>query len=118
MQENRCVRCGQINAGVISNGKFFCAECFRFFNTCVMCVHSKKCDFQDNHAPMPQFVMQRVRQQTEMGYIEQIQQVPNPQRVKAMCVESECVCCKECEDKKYHCIRQFEVCEKYEEIEF
>jgi quinolinate synthase len=53
-----------------------------------------------------------------MGYIEQIHQTINPRRAKAFCVEGNCICHKEFEDKKIRCMRQFGVCEKYEEIEF
>lgn len=114
----KCKRCGRQGATVIDEGNFFCRECTELFGTCAMCVHSAKCEFNDNPVPIPKAIMQKIRQQTEMGYIEQIQQVPNPQRIKAMCIETECVCCKECDDKKIRCMRQFGTCEKYSEIKF
>lgn len=114
----KCQACGDNGATIIYDSKFFCARCVDLFGTCAMCVHSKKCEFNDNPAPIPKLITQHIRQQTEMGYIEQIQQVPNPQRIKAFCLDGECVCCKTCDDKKVRCMRQFGTCEKYEEIEF
>lgn len=118
MRLERCVCCGREGATVIYDGKFFCIVCTNNFNTCAMCVHSKNCEFDSNPAPIPKMVVKKIRQQTEHGYMEQIVQVPNPQRVKALCLDGECVCCKTCEDEKVRCLRQFGVCENYEEIEF
>lgn len=83
-----------------------------------MCIHSKKCEFHSNPAPIPKFVTKRIRQETPNGYIEQIVQVPNAQRAKAFCLDTECVCCKTCEDEKVRCMRQFGTCENYKEFEF
>lgn len=115
---HKCARCGRNGANVISDHKFFCAECVKLFGTCHTCANGKRCGFNDDPAPIPKIIMQRSRQETELGYVEQIRQTINPQRAKAFCVEAECVCHKECEDKKIRCMRQFGVCEKYEEIEF
>ena len=51
-----------------------------------------------------------------MGIMEQITQVPNPQRIKAFCIEEKCICCDH-EDRP-HCMRQFGICDNYKEIEF
>lgn len=114
----KCTKCGRNGAKVLSNKKYFCNECAELFGTCAMCVHGKKCEFNTNLTPIPKVISKRERQQTEMGYVEQVYQMPNPQRIKALCIEMECTCCKECEDGKFRCMRQFGTCEKYEEIEF
>ena len=114
---NKCVACGRNGANVLSNGKFFCDKCASKFGTCGMCIHSRSCEFFTNPAPIPQTVMQKNRQQTPHGYMEQIQEVPNPDRIKAFCVDK-CICCKTCEDTKVRCLRQFGTCEKYQEFEF
>lgn len=114
----KCVRCGRNGAKVFSSGKVFCSECFELFGTCVTCVHSKKCGFHSDPAPIPKVVTKRIRQETPNGYLEQIVQTPNPQRAKAFCLEAECICCKTCEDGKVRCMRQFDTCENYKEIEF
>lgn len=112
----KCTMCGRNGATVIDNGKFFCSECVKLFNTCATCIHSKKCDFESNPAPIPKVVAKRLRQETQMGYMEQIQHIPNPQRIKAFCLEGQCVCCDHKENP--HCMRQFGLCENYKEIEF
>ena len=112
----KCVRCGRNGATVIDQGKFFCKECIELFGTCVTCVNSKKCEFNENPAPFPKVIMQKERQQTEHGYIEQIRQIPNPQRIKALCLEGQCICCDH--EERPHCMRQFGICKNYKEIEF
>lgn len=114
---NKCVACGQNGAKVLSDGKFFCDKCASKFGTCEMCIHGRSCEFFTNSAPIPQFVMQKIRQQTPHGYMEQIREVPNPERIKAFCLDK-CICCKTCEDEKVRCLRQFGTCEKYQEFEF
>ena len=114
---HKCARCGRTGARVLSNGKFFCDECASKFGTCEMCIHSRSCEFFTNPAPIPQIVMQKIRQQTPHGYMEQIQEVPNPERIKAFCLDK-CICCRTCEDEKVRCLRQFGTCENYKEIEF
>lgn len=114
---NKCVACGRNGANVLSNGKFFCGECASKFGTCEMCIHGRSCEFFTNPAPIPQVMMQKIRQQTPHGYMEQIQEVPNPERIKAFCLDK-CICCKTCEDTKVRCLRQFGTCEKYQEFEF
>lgn len=112
----KCARCGRNGAMIIDNDKFFCRECTSLFNTCAMCEHSQKCGFETNPAPIPKVVTKRMRQETGMGVMEQITQVPNPQRIKAFCLEEKCVCCDH-EDTP-HCMRQFGFCKNYKEIEF
>ena len=102
---------------MIFNSKLLCEGCISKFGTCATCVKNRGCAFHQNPAPIPKFVMQKTRQETDMGYIEQIQQVVNPQRAKAFCVEGECGCCELGEDGKYRCLRQFGVCGSYEEME-
>lgn len=113
---HKCSRCGRNGARVLSDNKFFCSECAELFGTCAMCIHSKKCNFNSNPAPIPKIITQRIRQETEMGIMEQIIQVPNPKRIKAFCIEGKCICCDQKE--KPHCMRQFGICESYKENEF
>lgn len=118
MTFEKCARCGKEKATIYSNGKFFCAECVELFNTCGTCVYGNKCEFNTNPAPIPKFIMQKQRQQTEHGYIEQISQTVNPQRAKAFCLEGECPCHKKFDDGKIRCMKQFGYCENYKEIEY
>jgi hypothetical protein len=82
-----------------------------------MCEHSQKCEFSDNPAPMPKMVMIRQVQETPNGHIESIQQIPNPQRIKAFCEEDKCKCF-DCLGKEAKCMRQFGTCANYKEHEF
>ena len=116
MKKYKCARCGREEGVVIDGKKVFCKECASLFGTCLTCVHSCKCEFDDNPAPIPKIVIHKERQQTAQGFIEQIQQVPNPQRIKTFCLEEKCICCDHAD--KPHCMRQFGTCDKYEEIEF
>lgn len=116
MMMHKCVRCRRNGANVISNGKFFCGECAPMFGTCAMCEHGQKCNFNNNPAPIPKVVTQRIRQETEMGIVEQIIQIPNPKRIKAFCIEETCICCEQ--EEKPRCLRQFGTCRNYKEIEF
>ena len=113
----KCTACGRNGARVIYNGKFFCDDCANAFDTCVMCDHGQKCEFESNPAPIPKVVAKHIRQQTPNGYIEQIAHFPNAQRIKAFCVEGECKC-MDYVDEKPKCMRQFGCCEKYKEHEF
>ena len=82
-----------------------------------MCEHNLQCDFSTNPAPSPQFAMKHIRQQTPLGYVEQIKEFPNQERIKLCCLDK-CICCKTCDDEKVRCLRQFGTCENYKEIEF
>ncbi len=113
----KCVACGRNGAMVIYNEKFFCSECAKLFGTCAMCVKSAKCEFKTNPAPIPQFVTKHIRQETPNGYIEQIVQVPNAQRIKAFCIEGECKCMGYIGGEP-KCMRQFGTCAGYIEHEF
>ena len=116
MRFYHCRVCGANNAKVLYEGNFFCERCANLFGTCAMCANSQKCSFNDDSAPIPKIVTQRLRQETEMGVMEQIVQVPNPQRIKAFCLEEKCICCDHAD--RPHCMRQFGTCENYKEIEF
>lgn len=113
---HKCAICGRNGAKVIDGKNYFCHECINLFGTCMTCVYGASCNFNDNPAPLPKIVMSRSCEQTEMGYIEQIQQIPNPQRIKAMCLDTKCICCDH--EEKPHCMRQFGTCKNYKEIEF
>lgn len=54
---HKCARCGRNGANVISDHKFFCAECINLFGTCYTCVNGKKCGFNDDPAPIPKTIM-------------------------------------------------------------
>lgn len=113
----KCAACGHNGAKTWYDGKLFCDECVAGFGTCRMCEHSRRCEFKTNPAPIPQFVIKHLRQETPNGYIEQIKESPNPERIKLCCL-NKCICCKTCEDEKVRCLRQFGTCENYKEIEF
>lgn len=113
----KCVACGRNGAKTFYNDKWFCADCVRLFGTCAMCDHSAKCEFNDNPAPIPQYVTKRIRQETPGGYIEQIVQVPNTQRIKAFCIEGGCKCMGYIGEEP-KCMRQFGTCANYLEHEF
>ena len=75
------------------------------------------CDFKTNPAPIPHFVTKHIRQETPNGYMEQIVQIPNAQRIKAFCIEGECKCMGYVGEEP-KCMRQFGVCANYLEHEF
>ena len=106
----KCNRCGRYSAKAISDKKFFCSECAKLFCTCAMCEHNLQCDFSTNPAPSPQFAMKHIRQQTPLGYVEQIKEFPNQERIKLCCLDK-CICCKTCDDEKGRGLRQDGTCE-------
>ena len=114
---HKCAACGHNGAKVLYNNKLFCENCARAFGTCIMCDHGQRCEFETNPAPFPKITTKRIRQQTPGGYIEQIVQVPNAQRIKAFCIESECKCMGYVGEEP-KCMRQFGACDKYREHEF
>ena len=113
----KCAACGRNSAKTWYNGKLFCDECIASFGTCKMCKYGQRCEFKTNLAPIPHFVTKVARKETSVGYMEQIIQVPNPQRAKAFCLEGECKCLEKF-DEKYNCMRQFGTCKNYLEHEF
>jgi hypothetical protein len=113
----KCAACKRNGAKILSGDKVFCEDCAKAFGTCVMCVHSKKCGFNTNPAPIPKFVTKRIREETNMGYMEQIVQMPNAQRIKAFCIEDECKCMGYVGEEP-KCMRQFGTCANYLEHEF
>ena len=113
----KCVACGRNSAKTWHNGKLFCDECVAGFGTCRMCEYGRRCEFKTNPAPIPHAVNKRLRQETSIGYIEQIMQVPNAQRIKAFCIEGECKCMGYV-DEEPKCMRQFGICANYLEHEF
>ena len=113
----RCAICGFDGANVFYEKKSFCKECVELFGTCKTCIRRSQCGFNDDPMPLPKIVTNHVRHQTEHGYVEQIVQMPNPQRIQATCIEGECVCCNH-DLEKPRCMRQFGICAKYEEFEF
>lgn len=113
----KCVACGHNGAKTHYKGKMFCSNCVKLFGTCAMCEHSAKCEFNDSPAPIPPVVTKHIRNQTPNGYIEQIVQVPNAQRIKAFCIEGECKCMGYVGEEP-KCMRQFGTCANYLEHEF
>lgn len=111
-----CDRCGRPGAKIIDENQILCSVCYDAYNSCLACGLNKKCEFEFNPAPIPKFVKSRAVHQTPHGVVEQIIQTVNPQRAKAFCIETECDCLKKDVDGKYRCMRQFGVCEKYQEI--
>lgn len=111
----KCIVCGRENATIIDGLIYFCEECYQYIGTCAFCEHSARCEFNDNPDPMPKVVAVRNRQQTPMGFVEQIQQMPNPERIKAMCVDKECVCYNAANSC---CARHFNHCSNYIDKKF
>ena len=112
-----CAACRRMPGTVWYNNKLFCKNCSDLFGTCTMCDNSVKCQFKTNPAPISQFVTKRLRQETPNGYMEQIVQVPNAQRIKAFCIEGECKCMGYVGEEP-KCMRQFGTCANYLEHEF
>ena len=92
MTFHKCVRCRCNEAKILSNDKFFCNECAKLFGTCAMCEHNLQCDFSTNPAPSPKFVMKHIRQQTSLGYVEQIKEFPNQERIKLCWLGNSLIC--------------------------
>lgn len=113
----KCAACGRNGAKTWYNGKLFCDECVAGFGTCRMCEHSQRCEFKTNPAPISHAITKHVRQKTPNGYMEQIVQVPNAQRIKAFCIEGECKCMGYVGEEP-KCMRQFGTCANYLEHEF
>ena len=113
----KCTACGRNGAKVWYKNKLFCSDCTNLFGTCAMCEHGAKCEFRNNPAPIPQFITKHLRQETPNGYIEQIAQVPNAQRIKAFCIEGGCKCMGYVTEEP-KCMRQFRTCANYLEHEF
>lgn len=113
----KCVACGHEPIKVWYNDRPFCSRCAELFGTCSMCDYSIKCEFKTNPAPMPHFLTKHIREETPNGYMEQIIQVPNVQRIKAFCIEGECKCMGYVGEEP-KCMRQFGTCANYKEHEF
>ena len=113
----KCIACGHESIKVWYNNKPFCSRCVELFGTCAMCDHSIKCEFKTNPAPMPHFLTKHIRQETPNGYMEQIVQVPNAQRIKAFCIDGDCKCMGYVGEEP-RCMRQFGTCANYKEHEF
>lgn len=91
----------------VKNGEgmnFFCRECNKLFGTCHMCqTNITICGFFDDPDPMPRFIMvARKMQQGNTTVVEQ-RQIPNPDRVKKFCIETECVCLINTDEQKLCC---------------
>ena len=105
-----CENCGKPleNNNIVTDTKedgsihLFCRNCATLFGTCAMCAHTY-CGFFNDPDPMPQFVMvARKMQQGNITVVEQCQ-IPNPDRVKKFCVETECKCLINTDEQKLCC---------------
>lgn len=85
-----------------------CPSCFNARNTCGTCKSSGYCDFQENPIAIPPMVQATRRQ----GNMTMTQTVPNPERIKATCMNG-CPCWHEDGEDKY-CCRQFNCCGNYD----
>ena len=93
---NTCAICGQafVGSGLLEHKSEdtwvrYCHSCQSKFGTCAMCQNYDNCKFmeQSYRPDLPPFVMTTQRQ----GNMVVQQQVPNPERVKAIC-QTECKC--------------------------
>ena len=85
-----------------------CPACLKASGTCGLCKASTKCDFQENPIAIPPMVQATRRQ----GNMTMTQTVPNPERIKATCMNG-CPCWHDDEEGKY-CCRQFNCCGNYD----
>lgn len=113
----KCAACGSNGAKVLYNNKMFCAKCANLFNTCVMCKHSRTCNFETDPTPDPKFIVKTIRQQVPGGFVEQTAQFPNGERIIRTCIDGRCICYGEVNEEP-KCMRQFGSCKNYDEFEF
>jgi hypothetical protein len=83
-----------------------CENCGTNLGRCATCVNRDLCAFQqDTSCPYPPMVQRTMRQ----GNMVISQTVPNPERIKATCLEK----CK-CGSSEYGCQKQLGFCPNYE----
>ena len=88
-----------------SNGWIeICANCAKALSTCAGCKH-QTCEFRENPDPMPQTVVQQIRQ----GNAIMQTTVENPERIKKFC--HECVCWN---SEESFCNRTFNCCGRHD----
>lgn len=87
-----CELCGRLIIGVetldITNGtaRAICNNCFNNLHSCAICDNGKVCEFKTNPSPIPRTIQKQIRQ----GNAIMIQQVPNPERIQAFCINCKC----------------------------
>ena len=82
-----CNYCGQQPATIINpEGTGACSRCAQAFNTCNLCMNSLKCEFETNPSPLPKQVSKIIRQ----GNMVMQTVIPNPERIKVLCVSCPC----------------------------
>lgn len=111
---SKCAICGRIDPNYVlflneteTNYIPVCSQCKDLFGTCRMCLKSTTCDFQTNPSPIPKAVEKRFQQGNQII----ITTVKNDKRVAETCVKN----C-ECFSEEYGCLREYNCCDKYEEI--
>lgn len=110
----KCDACGAVapsKSTVYLNGsdKLVCVKCASKLGTCAMCIRGNQCEFLNNPAPIPHQVQTTVRE----GNMVISKPGPNPQRIKAFCIEGGCKC-MDLENKR--CMKHTDhFCAGYEE---
>ena len=110
----KCVRCNhkfEAKEMVYYDNKFFCLQCTKTFNGCGSCKNQFYCDFKQNPVPIPKATIVERKE----GPILINEKIPNPKRIKALCIEENCKCCVESIPV---CARYFGTCSNYEEIDW
>lgn len=108
-----CATCGRyiLTTGFLTKGPEgewveVCAQCAKVLSTCLACKH-KVCEFRDNPDPMPQTVVQQIRQGNAIIQAT----VENPERVKKFCHECSCW-----DSEEGGCNRIFNCCGRHNSI--
>lgn len=122
-----CNNCGRAIDGKeviisVQNGKsidIFCPNCSRLFGTCHMCTNNTSCGFFNDPDPMPQMIVIQQKHQTPMGYTVIQKQVPNPDRIRKFCLDTNCVCVDNSDPEHPLCCRNggCTTCTNYREKE-
>lgn len=106
---DKCDYCGQAPMELLdTEGTQYCVRCYKKCNTCLMCVHGSKCEFETNPSPLPKQVQKTIRQ----GNMVAQTVIKNPDRIRELCQFS-CPCF----DEDFGCFKENGICGNYQEIE-
>ena len=101
-----CDRCGTEflpSSAVINDTEIICGNCAKLLGTCATCKNAQICEFRNNSDPMPQVVMQTVRQ----GNMIMQTQVKNPDRIAKFCPSCSCF------SSEHGCLKEVGACAKW-----
>lgn len=103
-----CDYCGRpVSTIVDSEGNCSCVDCYKQFDTCIMCCNGNTCAFETDPSPIPKVVTQTMRQ----GPMVMQTQVKNPERVKQFCFPCKCF-----NQDELLCGKEDRWCSSYNEI--